>query len=238
MNVRASRVVFHAAADEAGWVHSAVAVLVRALRDALAEAGDVHVLLSGGRTPAPVYRALAAQDLDWSRLIVGLVDERDVEPDAEGSNAWLVRENLLLDAARSARFEPLRGVGESLVDACARANARLRGVRVGACVLGMGDDGHTASLFPGSIDLDAALASRQPYAVVDATGCAVAAAHPHRISLTPAGFALSPRHVLLIRGATKRAVFERALGDGAVGDAPIRAVLDFPGASLQACWCP
>ncbi len=238
MNARASRVVFHAAADEATWVRSAVAMLARALRDALAEAGDVHLLLSGGGTPAPVYRALAAQDLDWSRLVVGLVDERDVEPDADGSNARLVRENLLRDAAENARFEPLRGVRESLADACARANARLRGARVGACVLGMGDDGHTASLFPGSIDLDATLASRRPYAVVDATGCVVAAAHPHRISLTPAGFALSPQHVLLIRGTTKRAVFERALGNGAAGDAPIRAVLDLPGTPLHACWCP
>lgn len=238
MSGRASRIVFHEAPDEVAWADSAAAAIAHSLREALLEADRAHLLLSGGSTPAPVYRALAAQALAWSRLQVGLVDERDVEPDASGSNARLVRESLLRDAAAGAHFEPLRRSHESLADALVRANARLRGVRVAACVLGMGDDGHTASLFPGALDLQAALESGEPYATIDARGCAVAGAHPHRISLTPSGIAQSRQRLLLIRGAGKRAVLQRALANGNANELPIRAVLDLAGAPLHVHWCP
>jgi 6-phosphogluconolactonase len=236
--VRASHVAWQASAGESEWAEAASAQIAGALRADLGRPGESWLLASGGTTPAPVYRALAAQVLDWSRVVVSLVDERDVEPDADGSNTRLVRETLLRDAATAARFEPLRGAHQSLRDALAQANARWRGVRVGACVLGMGDDGHTASLFPGSVDLDAALASHEPYAVLDASGCAVAGAYPHRISLTPAGLAQARARFLLIRGATKRAVFDDALQPGDVHELPIRAAIDLPGAPLHVHWCP
>jgi 6-phosphogluconolactonase len=248
---RAARIVWHESVDERTWVASSASAIAQALRVALAAPGDAHLLLSGGTTPAPAYRALAAHELDWSRVVVGLVDERDVEPDAEGSNARLVRETVLQGAAAVATFEPLRGSNQSIEAALRRTNARWRaGMPHSAdaldsaekgniiAVLGMGDDGHTASLFPGAANLAEALASTEPYAAIDATGCKVAGAYPHRISLTPFGLAQAHVRLLLIRGAGKRAVLERALGDGEVDEMPIRAAIDLPGALLHVHWCP
>jgi len=216
------------------------------MREAASTRRFVHLLLSGGSTPAPVYRALSERTLDWPRVTVGLVDDRDVEPDADGSNARLIRETLLHGPAATARFEPLRGTGRSLDDAVRAANERFvvgtsptheRANEVGLAVLGMGDDGHTASLFPGATNLPAALMSRKPYATIDATGCPVAGAFVNRITLTPAGLAYARHRILLIRGIAKRLVLERALQDGPASELPIRYAIDLPGEPLQVYWC-
>jgi len=247
---RTARVVWHESADERAWIANSTSAIAQALRIALAAPGHAHLLLSGGTTPAPVYRALAADRLDWLRVVVGLVDERDVEPDADGSNARLIRESLLHGAAAVAKFEPLRGSNQSIEEAVRQANAfwheriplatddRAEENENIVAVLGMGDDGHTASLFPGAANLPDALESTEPYAAIDATGCKVAGAYPHRISLTPFGLAQARTRVLLIRGAGKRDVLERALDDGVVETMPIRAVIDLPGAPLHVHWCP
>ena len=247
-DARAARVVWRESADERAWVSGAVEAIAQALRDGLA-GGDTWLLLSGGTTPGPVYRALPSQRLDWDHVTAALVDERDVDPDDEGSNARLVCRTLLHGRARAAAFRPLRDRGESLADAAARANAHWPFAPVAGpeaplprpscamAVLGLGDDGHTASLFPGAANLDAALASTEAYVTIDAQGCPVAGAWPRRISLTPAALGAARRRLLLIRGAGKRAVFERALAPGDARELPIRAAIDAPGALLEVHWC-
>ena len=224
--------------DPEDWIHAAAADMERCLAAELAAHGHARMLLSGGTTPAPVYAQLAVAPLDWNRVTVGLVDERWLSPRDSASNARLVREHLL-DRADVGRFEPLVREGLSLAESVHAANLEARHAPE-AClaILGMGNDGHTASLFPGSRDLDRTLASPLPYAALDASGCPVAGDWPLRITLTPAGLARTRHRLLLLRGAAKREVLQRALAGEDVREMPIRVVLGLPGRPLRVHWCP
>lgn len=223
--------------SEARWVDGAAEAIVDGLRTDFSRRLRARLLLSGGRTPAPIYRAVAQAQLDWSLVDVGLVDERWLRPDDPDSNTFLVRESLLRDGAEEAHFEEMTRFGRSLDDAVAAANLHARRP-AGVVTLGMGDDGHTASLFPGMADFDAAIADPRAYIKVDATGCPVAGAWSRRISLTPAGLAPAHTRLLLMRGAGKRKVFERALAGDDVAELPIRIALQPDGPPLQVHWCP
>jgi len=208
-----------------------------ALGETLRERDRTRLLLSGGSTPAPVYRALALQDLDWKRVDAALVDERWLQPDDPDSNTRLVRETLLHGPAAAAHFEGLTRAGQTIEEAVRVANLHAH-QSADVVVLGMGDDGHTASLFPRMRGLDEALASEQAYVAVDTAGCPGAGRFARRISLTPAGLAPSHARFLLIRGAAKRALFERAVDGDNVRELPIRLAFTTPGASLQVHWAP
>lgn len=220
------------------WADGIAADLHAALAADLAAHGRARALLSGGTTPAPAYARLAQASLDWAAVDFGLVDDRFVPADHPASNTRLIRESLL-DRVAGVTFEPLVHEGLSAADSAAAANASAAGAQP-ACVavLGMGNDGHTASLFPGSVDLDAALASEADYAVLDATGCPVAAEWTTRITLTRAGLARCRQHLLLLRGQAKREVLEAALAGTDVHEMPIRAVLGLTASPLRVHWCP
>lgn len=225
----------HASIDE--WVWASAVAIAADLRRDLALRPRARLLLSGGNTPAPVYQALAKAPLDWPRVDVALVDERWLLPDDPDSNARLVRTHLLHHYAAAARFEAMTQPGRRIEEAVAIANAHAQ-QPVAIAVLGMGDDGHTASLFPGMADLERVLASRQSYVAVDATGCPGARQWHRRISLTPAGLANAQARALLIQGARKREVFEQALADGDVKRWPVLAALGGDEVSpLQVHWC-
>lgn len=235
------RIQWHATKTEATWVVAAADAIADTLRDGLRDAsGKVRLLVSGGSTPGPVYQRLANVDLDWSRVVIGLVDDRDVPAHDKGSNARAIRELLLCDRAAAATFQPLRGMAQTVDDAIELANQRWREATdqpIIAALLGMGDDGHTASLFPGARNLGSALSAKQPYVHIDASGCEVAGTYPQRLSLTPFGLAQATHRVLLIRGAKKRDTMLAALADGPVEAMPIRLAWQAPLAPLQVYWC-
>lgn len=233
-----SRVEWIEHRDPESWVHGIARDLERILAVELAIRGRARMLLSGGTTPAPAYAQLAVAPLDWPNITVGLVDERWLSPQDSASNARLVRESLL-DRADVGHFEPLVREGLTLAESVHAANVEARHADE-ACVavLGMGNDGHTASLFPGSVDLDRALASDQPYAAMDASGCPVAGDWPLRITLTPAGLARTRHRLLLLRGEAKREVFLRALDGDDIRELPIRAALGIGIEPVRVHWAP
>lgn len=236
-----ARIHFTACDDEASWVARSVETIAAALARVLDNKGRARLLLSGGSTPLPVYARLGRTDLEWSRVDIGLVDERDVRADDDGSNARLVRASLvaaLADAGIDAHFHALRERAVGLEDAVADANSDAAVDPAGAVVvLGMGDDGHTASLFPGSADLERVLADPLPYAVLDARGCVGAGRHRHRLTLTRRGLDAAAARILLLRGEAKRRVFDEARASGPREALPIRFAIDAPGPPLDVVWC-
>ena len=134
------------------WAEAIAARLGESLGAAVRDNGRALFAGPGGTTPAPVYRNLAAMDLDWSRIAVTLVDERYVPETSSESNARLIREVLLQDRAASGRFVPLY-TPEVTVDRAAAVAAHAlaaEGGRFDAVILGMGEDGHICSMFPDS----------------------------------------------------------------------------------------
>ncbi len=219
------------------WAWASAVTIAAELRRGLLQRPRARLLLSGGSTPAPVYRALSRAPLEWNRIDVALVDERWLLPDDPDSNAHLVRSQLLKNQAGAARFEPITRAGSSLPEAVAMANAHgLQPADV--VVLGMGEDGHTASLFPVMQGLERATSTQDAYIAVDAAACPGAGPWHRRISLTPAGMARAGLRLLLIRGAAKRSTLEKAALSGDSRQWPVllamQPSLDTP---LHVYWC-
>lgn len=237
MEIAGPRVHFLSYQSAEQWAWAGAVTLAAELRRALEQRPRARLLLSGGSTPGPVYQALSRAPLEWSRIDVALVDERWLRPDDPDSNSHLVHATLLQDKAAGARFETLTRTGRSVEEAVAAANLHANQVP-DAVVLGMGGDGHTASLFPGMLGLEQALASPTAYVAVDASGCPGAGPWPRRISLTPAGLEPARMRLLLIRGEQKRRLFERAMDGTDPLELPIRLAFTTPGARLRVHWCP
>ena len=207
------------------------------LRTALQERQVASLALSGGNTPKAFMRALSKQSLDWSQVVVTLVDERWVAEDNARSNAALLRENLLQGPAAAARFLPLHrdtATPEEALDALERDLAALPSP-FDAAVLGMGNDGHTASFFPGGDRLADAL---DPDSTLRVLPMRAPGAGEPRITLTLPTL-LAARHLYLhIEGVEKQAVLAQALvGTDAGAGYPIRAVLRHARSPLATYWC-
>ena len=200
------------------------------LRAALAERGAAALVATGGSTPGPVYDRLARTDLGWSSVTVTLSDERCVDPASSDSNERMVRERLLQGRAAAARFIPLKGEGGPEEDAAA-ASAALAGLPrpVDVVLLGMGDDGHIASLFPGSPALAIGLdPGEQQLCIAVPTGEGRAPPQP-RLSLTLPLLKSAGRVILLFTGRKKFDVIEAALRHPDPHLYPVCAVLGAPG---------
>lgn len=183
------------------------------LEKSIARCGHASLLVSGGRSPVPLFEKLSQTKLDWSKVTLSLVDERWVPETDPNSNAALVKKHLLINHASVARFIPLY-TGE----ASARiAENTLRDIMdelplpLTAVILGMGDDGHTASLFPGSEQLLEGLALGKTRENTPPCLAQTGSAHPvERISFTLPWILEAERIYLQFGGAGKAAVFEKA----------------------------
>lgn len=192
------------------------------LRAAIAERGVATIAVSGGKSPTPVFDRLARADLDWGRVIVAQVDERWVDPGDPASNEGLVRRHLLAGPAAAARFVPMKNAAPDPYAGQPECEAAMAALPLpfDIILLGMGEDGHTASLFPEAAELGQALKTPALTAAVTPP----AAPHP-RMTLTLTGLLRARLLILQLAGAAKMTVYRAALGDGAVEAMPVRALL-------------
>jgi len=206
------------------------------IRTAIEERGIAAIAVSGGSTPTRFFQSLGKiKDIDWSKVVVTLVDERWVDDTNSRSNALLVNERMLQGPAATARFFPLFSGGHE-PDAAhvAKTNELLATLPepFAAVVLGMGSDGHTASFFPSGDTLAAALTEEGPALAIHAPGAGEA-----RITFTLPRLLRTDGLYLHIEGEEKAEVLDKALGDGPVEDMPVRAVLR-SGHTVNVYWCP
>jgi 6-phosphogluconolactonase len=214
---------------------SAAETLAAGLQEAMAAGGRGSLVLSGGTTPGDCYSLLAEKRLDWARVSLVPSDERWVPPSEPASNERLIRHRMTHGAAGAARILSMYREGLEPDDAPAAITADLEalGDRFSGVLLGMGTDGHFASLFP---DFEGLRDALDP---TGATRCVVVrtAASPFpRISLTLPAMMRSPWIALLFFGDAKLAVFEAALdGDSRY---PVSALLQQTSTPVRVLWAP
>ncbi|WP_037315808.1 6-phosphogluconolactonase [Ruegeria halocynthiae] len=191
------------------------------LESALLHHDMVSLAVPGGTTPGPIFDGLCAADLEWDRVRVLPTDERCVPGDHDRSNERLIRERLLTSRASVAQYIPLYAPGKDPDEVLPEIESLINPVLpLSVLVLGMGEDMHTASLFPGMQGLAAALDTRAP---------TLAVARPEvqpeaRITLTaPVLDGALSKH-LIVYGAAKRDALNRAMSLPPE-EAPIAAVL-------------
>ncbi|HYC74098.1 6-phosphogluconolactonase [Brevundimonas sp.] len=223
--------------DAEAWAAACALRLADTLAAALAETGKAVFAGSGGSTPAPIYARLALAPLDWSKVVVTLVDERYVPETSSDSNAALLKRALLTGRAAAARFIPLYSSQVTIDRAAAVAAHALaaEGGRIDAALLGMGEDGHICSMFPQNPALKSLLSpALRPTVFGVAAGRDGMPPSLERLSINIPYLTGARRLVLALSGAKKRDVFEReAAGDP--NTHPIAALIAH-GAPLEVLW--
>ncbi|WP_028631467.1 6-phosphogluconolactonase [Pseudomonas parafulva] len=223
----------HALADARTLAATLAEDVAARLRAAIAANGHACVVLSGGRSPVAFLEQLAGQPLDWNNVTVSLADERWVPVEHADSNAGLLARHLFKGAAAKARFLGLYQQAPNLEAAAELADQALGELPpIDVLVLGMGDDGHTASLFPGSPNLALGLDTTHPRRCLPMLAPVV----PHqRLSMTRSLLAGAAFTALSVQGQGKLATLRAALADNDLAQMPIRAFLHAP---LDIYWCP
>jgi len=199
--------------------------------------GRASLAVSGGSTPVALFEHLSGMDIPWQNVFITLVDERWVEATEQDSNERLVQTRLLQNKAAAASFVGMKNDALTATEGEAECERQLQKVPrpFDVLILGMGGDGHTASLFP---DADKLAAATDMNSGRSCMGLAPSTAPHERMSLTLPAILDSRQIYLHIVGQDKKDVLDTALAAGPATDLPIRYVLRQQTTPLSVYWAP
>jgi len=199
-------------------------VITDLLREGIVQNGRASLAVSGGSTPVQLFKSLSTIDLPWEKVAITLVDERWVSPDDPDSNENLVRTHLLQNKAVVALFAGMKNSARTASEGETESDKQLQKIHrpFDVLLLGMGNDGHTASLFPGAAKLPLATDINSGKTCV---GIAPVTAPHERMTLTLPVILESKQIILHITGQNKKDVLEQAFGEGLMEEMPIRFIL-------------
>ncbi|MCX8642109.1 MULTISPECIES: 6-phosphogluconolactonase [unclassified Gilliamella] len=209
--------------------------IVNELTKAIQIRGQASIAVSGGKTPIPLFIALSEQNLDWSRVFITLVDDRWVDDTDDASNEKLVMTYLLQNKAKLANFIGLKNSCNNPFDGASITEKQLDKVPMpfDVLILGMGEDGHTASLFPGAANLAAGLDMKSGRKVI---GMTPLTAPLDRITLTLPTILNSHNIYLHLVGDSKMSVLEQAEQGKDINQMPVRAILQQDKVNVTIFW--
>jgi 6-phosphogluconolactonase len=216
---------------------AAADAVAAAIAERLAPPGPKHLLVTGGSGPGPVYDRLAASDVEWSSVTVALSDDRFVPLGSPDSNERMVRERLLTGHAAAATLAPLNAGGAAPEDDALAAEPAIAAlVPFDAALLGMGPDGHIASLYSTNADAARWL---DPACERWVVGVRSAGWTPYvpRLSLTARALFDARLIILLISGEAKRTLIEQILADP-VFSPPAAALIRQTLSPVRVIWSP
>jgi 6-phosphogluconolactonase len=205
--------------NDADQIAILVETLTQKINTILQTKPEVVLAVSGGKSPINLFQALSKCDLDWSKIIITLVDERIIDINNENSNQKLVKDNLLINNAKSSQFIGLVNLNLTISQMLIQAQ-HIPNIDI--AILGMGEDGHTASLFPDCDELTLAIDESYPYKYIITT--------PKNNQFVRIGLCLKaikeiPYKYIVIKGSNKIKVLEQALTQKDIS-IPISHLLD------------
>ena len=204
------------------------------LTQSISENGCASIAVSGGRSPIGLFEKLSKINLDWSKVELTLVDERWVDAKNENSNELVVRKHLIQNQATQVKFFPIKNSAKNSKEEQVLHEQVLQKIKLpfDVIILGMGEDGHTASLFPCCKELTQAMdPNNQQKCIVTKPKNA-----PYeRISLTFSTISQAKKLILHLCGSSKLQTFELAMTLKDANKMPIYAFMEQP---LEIYWSP
>lgn len=194
------------------------------LQEAILKKGSASLLVSGGSTPKPLFEKLSSVDIPWEKVKIALCDERWIDKKHKDSNEKLVRDSLLVNFAKKAKFISMYQEYINIEDAqdvCSDIYEKEL-FPFDVLILGMGNDGHTASLFPNNIKLKEALETTKGFCI-----CMKPDTAPYeRMSLTKTAILSATNIYLHFEGVEKQDVYKKVLEGASSNDMPVSAILN------------